>query len=407
MLLVQEFLKTHSFDELEVQHGVFASIHKSKYKFSLNYDKKGDIEAKDTDPLACQCRGLILATADGKPMYCEFDAMGKRHYPAIGETVIVAHPMNRFFNEGQGAAAPIKWSDPNLKIFEKLDGTLIIVHFDHLSKQWHAATRSVCEADLLMDNKIFTFRTLFEKALKDTFNMSWEDFTYFKLDSNITYCFELTTPYNQIVVKYETCRITLIAARDKRTDLELPIDSFDFPKPHTYNLDNIQQILEWVSTLNPMEHEGVVVMDGNFNRIKVKNANYVAFSKCRDSLSSSPRNCLEIILNGKEDDVIAFLPQEIINNLLHIKKLYTLWLSVSEGTYQNALAEASSLNLNDKKTFALTLDKYTKAYRPACFSIFSGKADSIKDFIHKNRKDGTWSDGFLDKILQEIGYITA
>src|SRR5271170_4102940 len=101
MLLVQEFLRTRTFGDLIREHGVYASVSKSGHKFSLNYDQ---IEAKETDPLAQECRGLILAPVDGKPLYCEITSDGKHHYEDIGpgETTILAYPMKRFFNHGQG-----------------------------------------------------------------------------------------------------------------------------------------------------------------------------------------------------------------------------------------------------------------------------------------------------------------
>ena len=219
MLLVQEFLKNKTFGDLIREHGVYASVSKSGYKFSLNYDM---IEAKETDPLASQCRGLILSTTDGKPLYCEITADGKRHYENVGpgETVILGYGFDRFFNHGQGCAAKINWHDPNLAVLEKLDGTLCIVYFDFFAHKWCVATRSVSEADLLMDNGLFTFRILFEKAVQDTCGISFKELTNY-LDLHHTYCFELTTPYNRIVVNYPKNGVTLLAARDLTTNLEV------------------------------------------------------------------------------------------------------------------------------------------------------------------------------------------
>ena len=350
--------------------------------------------------------------------------------------------MRRFFNIGQGSAAPINWSDPNLAVLEKLDGTLCIVYYDPFTNQWCVATRSVPEADLLMDNGIFTFRTLFEKALKDTSGLSFADFTR-ELNTRITYCFELTTPYNRIVVYYPQSSITLLAARRLYGDL----GEFDFsnlggmgwakydnlddkikehltslghdatdtpealvPKPfnlagvpvvqaHTYT--TIDELLTWVSSLNPMEHEGVVIRDANFNRIKVKNAAYVAASKIRESLATSPRNCLELILLGKDDDAASFLPQEIQANLASLKERFVIWLKKQEELVQIITAEARSI-ASDKKTFALTVQKYNPSMPAMFYHIYNEKANSAKDFIEKSRKDGTWPDSFIDKILSVI-----
>ena len=404
-LLVQEYLETHSFGDLITEHGVYASFSKSGHKFSLNYDQ---IEAKDTDPLSQECRGLILSATDGTVLPGIYGPDGKtdRLHVVPGPTQVLAYPMKRFFNHGQGSAAEINWHDPKLAVLEKLDGTLCIVYWDPWSNQWCVATRSVSEADLLMDNGLYTFRTLFEKAVEETTRgLPFNQLTNY-LNKDITYCFELTTPYNRIVVAYPGCGVTLLAARKihnfKEVDpnsLDLEATTIPIVQAHTYN--SIDELVDWVSSLNPMEHEGVVVRDGNFNRIKVKNAAYVAASRIRDSLATSPRNCLELILLGKDDDAASFLPQEIQANLISLKEKFVLWLKGQESLALTIIEEAHSI-APDKKTFALTVQKYKPDVSAALFHIYDGKANSMKDFIEKNRKNGTWSDSFIDKILSVI-----
>ncbi len=414
MLLVQEFLQHKTLGDLVKEHGVYTSFSKSGHKFSLNYDQ---IEAKENDALSQECRGLILSAVDGHSLLPQaLEINGKLSYDhlIIGETKILSFPMKRFFNMGQGSAAEIDWSDPKLAVLEKLDGTLCIVYFDTFTNKWCVATRSVPEADLLMDNGLFTFRTLFEKALKETSDHSFLDYTA-KLDKEITYCFELTTPYNRIVVNYPNNGVTLLAAREilyetdqygeklvSTEELDVAtIDSFGVPKVQAHTYTSVQELVDWVSSLNPMEHEGVVVRDSKFNRIKVKNAAYVAASKIREALATSPRNCLELILLGKDDDAASFLPQEIQANLVSLKEKFVLWLKGQEVLTQTIIAEARAI-APDKKTFALTVQKHKPDVPAALFAIYDNKADSIKSFIDHNRKDGTWSNSFIDKILSVI-----
>jgi len=399
-LLVQEFLETHSLRDLQEQHGVYASFSKSGHKFSLNYDQ---IEAKESDPLSQECRGLILSAEDGRvftPVESEGRMKYDHHIP--GKTKILAFPMKRFFNYGQGTAASINWYDPNLAVLEKLDGTLCIVYFDPWTNKWCVATRSVPEADLLMDNGIFTFRTLFEKALFDTTGgLPFDQFAAM-LDKNYTYCFELTTPYNRVVVFYPECHITLLAARKMSSLKEVnptkaKIDVIPVVQAHRFI--SINELVDWVSSLNPMEHEGVVVRDSDFNRIKVKNAAYVAYNKVRDALGTSERNCMELILSEKDDDVIPMLPEEIVKNLQKIKIGLQATIKLYDEAYIKAKAEADSINAGDKKTFAILVTKNKELWNAPLFQMFDGRAQNMKDFIVKNRKDGTWSNSFLDKLL--------
>lgn len=411
MLLVQKFLENKTFGDLVKEHGVYASFSKSGHKFSLNYDQ---IEAKENDPLAQECRGLVLSCEDGAALNPQ-SVNGKWNYDHIcpGKTRILAFPMKRFFNHGQGSAATIDWSDPKLAVLEKLDGTLCIVYWDSFFFKWCVATRSVPEADLLMDNGLFTFRTLFEKALQDTAGISFSEYTG-KLDKEITYCFELTTPYNRIVVNYPNNGITLLAAREvlyerdqyggkfiSAEELDIStVDSFGVPKVQAHTHTSIDELVNWVSSLNPMEHEGVVVRDGNFNRIKVKNAAYVAYNKVRDCLATSERNCVELILSEKDDDVIPMLPEEIVKNLQKLKVGVQVVIKQHDEAYQLAKAEADRILPGDKKTFAILVTKNKELWTAPFFQMFEGKSSNMKDFIAKNRKDGTWGNSFLDKMLE-------
>mgnify|MGYP000883084962 CR=1 FL=1 len=405
-LLVQKFLETKTFADLEKQHGVYCRFSNSGHKFSLNYDT---IEAKESDPLAQECRGLVLAKHDGSIMDATIDSKGKpsRGNVCPGETTILAYPMHRFFNAQQSSAAQVNWNDPKLEVLEKLDGTCIIVYFDHFTNQWCAATRAVCEADLLMDNGLMTFRQLFEKALFETTSLSFDDFTS-NLKTAFTYCFELTSPLNKVVCSYPDYKVTLIAVRNVTTHLEMDPKSCNIvtlgmvPVAKSYQNRTLEEIMEWVSALNPLEYEGVIVKDSNFNRIKVKNPAYLSFNRLHDTLGKSPRNCLELILLEKDDDAISFLPYEIADNLTSIKQKYKIWLEKEEIRYSAVYYEAKSIMPNDKKTFALTMNKYGNVFKAAYFNIFDGKSTSIKDFIQKSKKDGTWTNSFLDGILSVI-----
>ena len=236
-LLVQQFLQNHSLKDLELEHGVYASVSNNKRKISLSYDQ---IETKNDDELSWDCRGLILAKSD----FNEFDVVdGKLNKDImIGDTQIVAFPLRRFFNHGQ-EVANIDLQDKHLSVLEKVDGTFTILYFDQFMHEWHVATRSVPEANLFIDTSKFTFRTLFEEALKES-NYSFKELTS-KLDATITYCFELTSPYNRIVVKYDDIELTLLAARSLTTLKEIDISNLDIGVQHVYthNLSSLQFLL--------------------------------------------------------------------------------------------------------------------------------------------------------------------
>jgi hypothetical protein len=407
-LLVQDYLATHTFGQLFEEHGVEVSFHSMGYKCSLNYSQ---LEARDDNPLAQECRGLILATNDGHSLNVDAEIVnGRFNFDKVcpGRMIVLGFPMKRFFNEGQGAAAEIDWSDPNLHIQEKKDGSLAILYLDTISRKWCMATRSVPEADLPgQDGR--TFRQLFEKALEEHLKLSWEDFTA-KLDPNLTYAFELCTPYNQIVVRHNTCRIYFLTARDMRTLQELPSDDsrFDeFPKPKFFSLATLESIVEYVNAQSPMEQEGVVVKDikldatGSFPRLKIKHPDHGLYSRAREMLGSSDRNCLGLILSGKEDDLLPVVPYETAAKILSIKEGYVGWLKHQEDDYQAILAEATAIDPS-KKTFALKVKERAVSYPPPYFALWDKKVASFNDWVMNARKEGSWSNAFLDRLLEEI-----
>lgn len=281
--------------------------------------------------------------------------------------------------------------------------SLCIVYFDHHKDEWCVATRSVCEADLIMDNGIYTFRTLFEKAVQETLGRPFDSFIKY-LRPEITYCFELTTPYNRIVVKYDECKITLLAMRENATLKELDINSSHLMndllrslRVKKHRLKTLEEIVNFVSTQNPLEMEGVVILDSQFNRIKVKNALYVAFNKAHDQLGNSRRNRLELILSEKDDDIIGAMPPDIAEDMVNLKKSVKEVLSKHDLVFTEIV---NSLPNPTKKDFALVLQQRKDLWSAPLFSMFDKKILSMKDFVDKSKKEGTWSNSFLDKLLQ-------
>lgn len=67
MLDIQQYLLTHSFNDLAKDHGIYPGFGKKdkrdNTKFSLNYDQ---IESKNSNPLTHECRGLILRRVQDK-----------------------------------------------------------------------------------------------------------------------------------------------------------------------------------------------------------------------------------------------------------------------------------------------------------------------------------------------------
>lgn len=410
-LLVQEFIKTKTLGELYQTHAVKVSPSKDGTLVSFNYNM---LLAKDSDKLAKQCRGLILARKDGKSIFelKEYLVIGDKRDSSnviFGDSVIASYGFDRFFNEGQQEAF-VDWNDKDLKVYEKLDGTCIFVY--HFNNKWRIATRSCPEADIPLDNdlydQVYTFSSLFKKALKDTINLSFEDYTK-TLDKDIVYIFELTSPVNIVVVNYPDFKATLLGARNKKTLQELNIEGLNnlvpCVKSYPFNAPNFTSCAGFVSSQNPLEHEGVVVKDSNFNRVKIKNENYNAFNKARDLFSKSIKGIIQLLLSGNDDDVIPYLPDEIKIKVAKYKAKLASFVIYMDNKYNYYLTEVNKYPDSDKvkkKEFASYIILNEKYHAPFFF-MYAGKGSSMEDFFQKNKlPDGSWSNTFLDRLIEAI-----
>jgi len=379
LLNVQNYLLTHSLADLAREHGVYGRFStQNPLKLSLNYDQ---LEAKDNDVIACECRGLVLE-CQRVPQYGE----------VVGSTRILALPMHRFFNHGTGYAAPVDFN--NARFYEKLDGTCCILYWDRMLMRWCVATRSVPDADLNIDghpNKTFT--SLFWKAFEAS-GGSVEALDYAR--GNQTFVFELCTPENQVVVHYPDYRVYLLAVRDIHSGLEdLPYSwamQIGVEVAPSYDLSSVDDMMRFVNDRNPSQHEGVVVCDNRFNRVKVKNAAYMALSRVRDAAAKSPRALLEIILAGKDDDVAPMLPTYLQDAMLKqrdaLRKLI-YWMDT----------EYDRLYDLDRKTFAGHIQAEGAWMMAPFMSRYSGKCSSFHGWIMLSAKHGEWSHSFLDGLL--------
>lgn len=395
MLLVQEYLLTHSIAALYRDHGVKCRIASERnYKMSLNYDQ---LEAVDSDELSQECRGLVLRTVDGSPMSQD---------GVVGETCVMARPFDRFFNCGMGAAANVNLDAADTVLENKYDGTCCIVYFDDIQSAWHVATRAVCEADLPLNGWDMTFRDLFEKTLACDFAL-WSE----KLDRSMTYVFELCAGANQVVVQHKTDYIVLLGVRETLTGREYwPATSsiLGVKSIETYRLGSVAEITEFVQGRDPREFEGIVacqeVSPGVFNRVKIKSAQYMAYSRLKDAVAS-PRNVMTLILGEKLDDAFVVMSDDMKVSATKMQDGVRAMLKDYRVKYDEVsalVAEATSEpwgSAAHRKAFARSAHQSGIWFDPAMMQ-YAGKCSGISGYIEAKRGvSGGWTASFLDSIL--------
>lgn len=212
-----------------------------------------------SSPIVRECRGLIL----------ELDTWD-----------VVCKPIGAFFEPSESGyksvADQFDWS--SAKAMHKIDGALVCMY--HYKGQWHCSTRFSADGSLDVrspnssDRKI-TWRQLVEETLMHN-GTSWAEFTS-KLNPDISYVFELVTPDNRVVVLYSTSHLYLVAAVNRKTLKEVDIYNMKFhgevaPYKKVRSLAQVYALID--EQPDAHKNEGYVVVDKNFNRLKIRNPKY-------------------------------------------------------------------------------------------------------------------------------------
>jgi T4 RnlA family RNA ligase len=342
-LHIQTYLRSgNSLGDLKAEYGIDA-------KWSERHDglvlfKYDQIESPEAHPIVCECRGIILDEAHN------WD--------------IVARPFDRFFNWGSSNCAQIDWS--TARVQEKVDGSLMTVYY--YGGQWNVASSGNPDAAGEVNGFGFTFNDLFWKT--------WEEqgFSAQHLHTNFTYIFELTSPYNRIIVPHKEAKLTALGLRNRDSGVEYPVSILEsiFPVVQEFPLQSIEDVLSSFSNFEGLNQEGYVIVDGAFNRIKVKHPGYVALHRMKDSLTATKKNLVEIVRQNEGEEFLTYFPE--------FKESYT---DIKDRFYN--LANELSLMWDeakketDRKSFAAVA---TKTRLPAAlFAMLDKRVATIREYL--------------------------
>lgn len=252
---------------------------------------KYDIFANFSNPIARECRGIILDESDNWN--------------------VVSRAFDKFFNYGEGHAADIDWS--TARVQEKLDGSLCCMY--HYAGEWHVATSGTPDAlgevrgsgvqESMQQSTGRTFAQYFWDTFKAEGGTLPEGYEY------LTFVFELMGPANRVVVVHEREWLRLLAVRERQTGLELNIEMMselvNIPPVRSFPLSSVKEIFDSFERISPVSQEGYVVVDGKGQRIKIKHPGYVALHHAKDGMS--PKAFAEIARQGEVPEVIAAFPE--------------------------------------------------------------------------------------------------
>jgi len=324
----------------------------------LKYDQ---IRSDMTIPMVRECRGIILdETAQYNP---------------------VCVPFFKFGNFGEAYVPDIDWA--SARIQEKLDGSLIKLWY--YSGQWHVSSNGEIDARnahvhsaLLTGQEHVDLYTLFMEAWVKT-GIRLED-----LDKGYTYMFELTSPHNRVVVRYNDTTIRHIGTRDMRTLHECEVD-IGIPKPNEFILDTLEACIESAKKLG-YDDEGFVVVDKDYNRIKVKSPLYVALNHVAQGVTTHG-NIIDIIKKNEHDEFLTYFPEfrDVFNGILASIESFS-------NRQSEILSMIASIEFDSRKELA---EVVKKTQCPACiFAIIDGKAQSPRDWLLSRP---------TDRVIEYIG----
>lgn len=287
---------------LKSQHGIDFTM--NEQFVVLNYS---DLYVNWREPYGYICRGIVLDREDLSVVSCG---------------------LRKFFNLGEGFEDHIDWN--TAKAYEKLDGSLLM-------RWWNRHTQTFCYTTRSMLPEQMQTRTVYRKAESACATslpqkIVWADLveqaaaTWIAHDPNhpwltdpdLTLVYELTSPYNKIVIHYDEVKITLLAVRHKKTLQEYSLtDAGNLPVVRELSAvhghisdDKIQKedFVRLASSFDGVKNEGLVVCDAQWRRVKIKNANYVYLHHMISNLHTE-KNMILFLRIGEMSELYTYFPE--------------------------------------------------------------------------------------------------
>ena len=362
MLAIQKYLKANGLAKAIQEFNLKIRVY--NHKILLKYDQLcgPSMMAK---PEVQECRGIILEKDTWKLMSLAF---------------------TKFFNSEEGNAHKIDWNTAH--VLEKLDGSCIQVYYDWVANTWYAGTTGTAEGEGEVNNKMgTTFNQLFWNVVSDKYKLDTS-----KLNKGFTYVFELTTPYNIVVKPHGESSASLLTVRNLETLQEVSFEELTsiaedlgVPRVKSYDL-NAKNIGALLKTFEGMvwHDEGYVVVDANFNRVKIKNPAYVAVHHLKGK--TAEHNIITIVKTNEIEEFGATFPDRK-DELYKLKANYDALVAKLNGVWDELKTNLpKNITPQEKKKFAQAVFEVCgkhelKTFTGLYFGLADGKVSSVEDFI--------------------------
>lgn len=323
-----------------IENGLITSNKHPDYDiWILNYSPK--TQAKNFwDDYTLSCRGLIV-DLDGN---------------------ILARPFQKFKNIEEYDQSEIDMT-LDYEIFDKVDGSLIILFFYKKIKKWLFASKGSFASEQASEAY-----KMMEIHVKHSFPMFNKDYTYL---------FEIIFQKNRIVVDYGNLRdLILLAVINTKTGIEMDHNFlvkeysgiFTIIKKHNITIKNLYELKE----LEEENKEGFVVRFSNGFRVKVKFTEYIRLHGILTNVSNL--TVWEYLKNNYDFDALfEKVPDEFYNWLKStIKILQNDFNEIERKSIKDFLKIYHINNLKERKEFATEALKTN--YPSILFKIYDKKS---------------------------------
>lgn len=249
------------------------------------YSIKSDFK----DPVVQESRGIIINT----------------EVPEVA-----CFPFRKFGKSYDNYVDKIDWK--NVRIEEKIDGSLVKLWFDKLSCKWRfSSNRMINLDDCFMDQysgttlmDILVQASGYDVILNEILNTD-----SVVLNKNKTYMFELISPENTVVIKHKGYSLYHIGTRDNRTGIE-ERQYIGIKRPDYYPMHTLEECDDFVREVDKnhdtgkyddCSFEGLVAVDENWNRMKIKSPMYTMLHNIVSSSDKSKNILLKMLWNDEID----------------------------------------------------------------------------------------------------------
>jgi hypothetical protein len=354
MLKLLEFIRENTdWEEQLLNDPYHIRIRRSDGFIIFSYGAEADFRID----VVKECRGIILDETDGYKPVCV--------------------PFFKFGNYGESYADDIDWN--TARVQEKIDGSLIKV-WCHKGV-WHVSTNKTINAESARtDNNKDTFMNVFHEAWARTGKQ------FSELNPDHTYMFELVSPQTRVVIPYTETKLYHTGTRDKNTLQELHVD-IGIEKPKEFSIATIEACVEAAKNLDKY-HEGFIVVDSHWRRVKVKSPLYIAIHHALNNISSEKR-IIDLIVSGEDAEVVSYFP-EYADMFQSMRERMDQLIACNE----HELETIRNAEYSTQKELAGYVNK---TVCPSClFCVMKGKWKSVKDFVYNMPADKIIA--YLDKL---------